>query len=56
MVEGLTKEQTTLVPAQMSPHYQLHKNKCLLIGDSLVLDMQKTPEDIQITTMKGNRC
>ncbi len=55
-VEGLTKEHITLVPAQMTPHKQLHKNKCLLLGDSLVQEMQKTSEDIQITTMKGNRC
>ncbi len=48
-VECLTKEQTTLVHAQMSPHKQLHTNKCLLLGDSLVQEMQKTSEDIQIT-------
>ncbi len=55
-VEGLTKEHTTLVPAQMGPHKQLHNNKCLLLGDSLVQEMQKTSEDIQITTVKGKRC
>ncbi len=55
MVLGLTKEQTTLVHAQMGPYKQL-KNNWLLLGDSLVQEMQKTSEDIQITTMKGKRC
>ncbi len=40
----------------MSPHKQLHnKNKYLLLGDSLVQEMQKTSEDMQITTMKGKK-
>ncbi len=56
MMEGLTKEQTTLVHAQMSPHNRYTKINAILLGDSLVQEMQKTSEDIQITTMKGKRC
>ena len=57
-VKGLSKEQAALAPAimkmNMISHKELYnKKKCLLLGDSLVQKMQKTSEDIQITTMKS---